>query len=373
MSTKFKLSLLSVMLLTTSLNCFSAEEINADEVNEESKAKNTEYELNSDEKKLLDKTTYSFKANELKDLYAQTSLNNNISFDKRYMLNEPLSLREVLNFNHPYLNTLLSDLNEGDRDAILEATRLKAAKDQRHKSILLTAMKFATDSAFYMKSRSYHKKLMGPLHSVMTDIFPFPALTLENGEIRPPVIEEISYTVEIEDKRTKRKINKRYRIDQQAQVMNAPQTYMDFFMNLTTNKPKTPNVYMLPITEEELEFWRKGVLNGWSEGNRLANELIRANIREAMRNFVGQLRFHYLASANIISMPTSQNVNVGTNSNGYAVNIGESIFEITDLPRFNDDEIKWLALPQVDDIFNELTKDDVDYLSDNLYQSGDLK
>lgn len=371
-STK-RITVLSVAFFCfISINCSASEAGSENNKLTESKEK-TAYELSEEEDKLLDKVTYSYKANELKDLYEQTSTFNNVNFDKRYLLNEPLSLKEVLDFNHPFLNTLLSDLTEGDRDAILEATRLKAAKDQRNKSILLTAMKFSTDSAFYLKTRTFHSKLRNKYYHKMTEIFPFSMLTLEGGNIRPPLIEEIGYDERIEDMRTKRRINKRYRIDQQARVINAPQTFMDFYMNLVTTKPKTPNVYMLPITNEELEFWRKGVLNGWDEGNRLANELIRANTRELVRNFNGQLRFHYLAKANIISMPTSEDINVGTNSNGFAVNIGESIFEITDLPRFNDEEMTWIALPQVDDIFDELTSEDIEELSDNLYHPGDLR
>ena len=56
-----------------------------------------------------------------------------------------------------------------------------------------------------------------------------------------------------------------------------------------------------------------------------------------------------------------------------AVNIGESVFEITDLPRFNDNEMTWIALPQVDDIFEKLTEDDVRSLSPTLDHPGDLR
>lgn len=331
------------------------------------------YKLTEDEKTILDKSTLSFQANQLQDMYAQTALSNPTSFDRSYMIEQPLNMTEALDFRHPYLKILVSDLTEADRKAILESIQNEQTKYQRYKSIMVTAMKFATNAALYERTRKFHENLLKKRYGYMTQIFPFHALTLENGKIRAPVIEEIGFTQTIEDKRTRRDIKKRYRIKRQAEVINAPQTFMDFFGNLLTEKPKAPNVYMLPLNPEELEYWRKGILNGWGEGNRLANEIIRADLRAAMSEFTGQLRFHYLARAKIISRPTSQNITVGTNANGMSVNIGESLFEITQLPQFNDKELEWLALPQVDDIFDELTKEDVEALSMSVDHPGDLR
>jgi hypothetical protein len=361
--------LFATLLITLlSFNSYSQEEGSSLE-----EKKSDPYELTAEEEDLLDKTTLSYRANKLKDMYAKMAINNNAKFDRAYLLQEPLTFEEVVDFRHPYLNILISDLTESDRDAIIEMMRDKEAKYQRYRSIMLTAMKFATDSALYEQTRNFRQKLTEEYYDEMVQIFPFHMLALESGKIRAPVIEEIGFTREIESKRTRREIKKRYRIARQAEVMNEPQTYMDFFENLMTKKPNPPNVYMLPLNEDELEYWRKGVLNGWVEGTRLANEIIRSDIRMALREIIGQLRFHYLARAKIISMPTSKNINVGTNSNGLAVNIGESVFEITQLPRFNDRELSWIALPQVDDIFNVLTQQDVDELTTHLEHPGDLR
>jgi hypothetical protein len=364
-----KMATKTIIALSILLSFFSFSQ----EKNAEKNKETDSYSLTAEEQEMLEKSTLSYKANELQDLYSQTVINNNVKFDRRYLLDNPLSLSETLDFSHPYLNTLVSELTEGDRDAILESVREDQMKYQRHKSILLTAMKFATDSAFYKKTRDFHDKLLNEYYHNLTKIFPFHILALEGGKIRPPVIEEIGFTREIESQRVRREIKKRYRISKQAEVMNEAQTFMDFFGNLVTEKPKAPNVYMLPLNNEELAYWKKGILNGWVEGDRLANQIIRANIRTTIQEFNGQLRFHYLARAQIVSRPTSQNINIGTNANGFAVNIGESIFEITDLPRFNDKEMTWIALPQVDDIFDKLTQSDLDELSEYLAHPGDLR
>jgi hypothetical protein len=337
------------------------------------KPDNDKYLLTQDEKKLLNKSTLSYRVNELKDLYALTAVNNNINVDKGYLIEDPMTLIEAVSFTHPYLQISVSELTEGDRDAIMKSIEEEQAKSQRYKSIFLTAMKFATDASFYEVTRNKHHELMHVQYSSMTQIFPFHMLSLENGKIRAPLIEGIGFSRELESKRTRREIRKRYRIERQAEVMNEPQTFMDFFSNLLTDKPKQPNVYMLPLNDEELKFWRKGILHGWVEGNRLGNEIIRSDHRMLVREFYGQLRFHYLSRANIISRPTSQNINIGTNANGMSVNIGETVFEITQLPAFNDNEMDWIAIPQVDDIFDKLTQNDIDELSAELDHPGDLR
>lgn len=335
--------------------------------------KNTDdkYKLNSEERKILEQNTLSYRANELKDMYAEMAINESISFDRSYLLDEPLNLNEVLDFKHPYLNILVSELTEADREAIMKSMQTEQSKQYRYKAIMQSAMKFATDSALYRKTRSFHQRAMTENYHDLSQTFPFYALTLEDGKIKPPVIEEIGFTRTKESKRVRREKKKRYRIKTQAEVINSPQTFMDFFSNLLTEKPKTPNVYMLPINDEEIKYWRKGILHGWLEGNRLANEIIREDIRKLVSEFYGQVRFHQLARAKVISRPTSQNINIGTNSNGLSINIGESIFEITELPRFNDNEMSWIALPQVDDIFDKLTSQDVYELSIYLDHPGD--
>ena len=375
-----KLSLIALTVLSFSNFSHAQDEVNSNENLPTSSEKNIptknntddKYELTQEEREVLEKNTLSYRANKLKDMYAEMAITQSVSFDRKYMLEEPLTMGEVLNFNHPYLNILLTDLTEGDRDAILESVKTEQAKQYRNKAIMQAAMSFATDSALYETTRLMHDRLQKGIYKHFSQITPFHILTMEDGKIRPPVIVEIGFTRTIESKRVRREKKKQYRIKEQARVINEPDTYMDFFTNLLTEKPKAPNVYMLPLNEEELSYWRKGVLNGWVEGNRLGNEIIREDIRKMLETFYGQLRYHRLVRTKALTKPSFKNINVGTNTNGNMINIGESIFEITELPRFNDNDVDWLAIPQVDDIFDELTSEDVHELSIYLTHDGNV-
>lgn len=322
--------------------------------------------LSLEEQQTLERNSDSYRINVLKNLYVQNSRNGLMSVDKTYLIKEPMSFKEISDFSHPYLNIMVSQLTKKERDDIQESIREENAKQGRYQAIINTAMKFAMDSAFHHETRMYHDSLMGEYYHNLSQVFPFASLMLENGKIKPPLIEEVPYTATIEDKRTIRYIRKRFRIAEQSEVILRPPTFIDEFSNLLTPRPKAPNIYMLPIDDEELKYWQKGVLNGWVQGVKLAHKVIRSNIRMTARRNLGYIRFHIIADRGIVSMPDSNNVAVGTNSRGDVVNIGESVFEIVRLPTLNDSEQDWIAIPQVDDIFNELTDEDVAELTDEL-------
>lgn len=353
-----------VTLLVLSL-LFSGQSLSQD-INKE----NTE--LDEKEQKMMERNVDSYRINVLKNLYVEKSKNGVVKVDHSYLIKEPMSFSEVSEFTHPYLQVMVSQLTEKERDEIIESIREEQAKQGRYQAILNTAMKFAMDSAFHYETRMFHKKLMEDYYHSMTQAFPFNSLMLSDGKIRPPLIEEIPYTQTLEDRRTIRYIKKRFRIAEQSEVIIRPPTFLDEFGNLLTPRPKTPNIYMLPINDEELEYWQKGIMNGWIEGVKLAHQVIRSNTRLLARRSLGYIRFHVLADRKVISMPDSQNIQVGTNSRGDVVNIGESIFEIVQLPQLNDNDIDWVAIPQVDDIFDKLTEEDVNILTEELFILDDM-
>jgi hypothetical protein len=324
------------------------------------------FALDKKEQKMMDRNVDSYRINVLKNLYKENSKNGVVAVDHSYLISSPLTFKELSNFSHPYLNIMVSQLTEKERDEIVESIREEQQKQARYQSIMNTAMKYAMASSFHFETRLYHDELTNEYYNYLSQAFPFSSLMIADGKIRPPLIEEIGFTTTIEDRRTLRNIRKRFRIAEQSEVIIKPPTFMDEFFNLLTEAPKPPNIYMLPINDDELSYWQKGIMNGWIEGVKLAHRVIRSDIRLLARRSLGYIRFHVLVDRGVVSMPDSQNVAVGTNARGDIVNIGESIFEIVRLPQLNDKEQDWIAIPQVDDIFDKLTQEDIDFLSDEL-------
>lgn len=326
----------------------------------------SDMQLNAQEQEELEKTVKSYRVNDLKKLYQEQSENNSVRFDRSYLLNDPMTMKETVDFSHPYWDFKLSELTEGDMEDIKRSIKEQQDKEMRYRGIMGTAMKYAMDAALYKVTREFHGKLRNEYFADMDDAFPFYMLTLDNGNVRPPTIVQVGYQERIESRRVKRKIKGRYRIKRQAEVITEAQTFLLYFDNMIMPKPKPPSIYLLPVTEEEKKYWRKGALNGWVEGSRLAHNIIRQNIREMMVEFYGQLQYLFLADRNLVTRPNTQNLVIGTNAMGNVMNVGESIIEIKELPRFNDNEMEWLVLPSVDDIFGELTDEDINALTEEL-------
>jgi defect-in-organelle-trafficking protein DotC len=343
----------------------------AQEENTES-SEGPSYELNNQEKEIVDTSLKSFKVNQLKDLYSETAKRRAVNFDRKYVKEVDYSLRSTVDFNHPSLGMLVTEITEDDFEAIQEIQKENQARDMRNQTLMQAGFQFSYAAAYYSRTREKYDELVNDSQRLHQAI-PFHILTLAEGRIKPAVILEIPYTEEIEDKRTIRTKKRRYRIDSQAEVILKAPTYLDYYNNLLTPKPSLPSVYMIPLTDEELVFWRKGVMHGWVEGNAKANIVIEQDTRKMFADFVGMIRYRALQRANVLTTPTFKKTQIGTNSRGDIINIGESIFEITSLSSFNDDDISWITLPEVDDIFGELTEETIQELTSEILESGSLQ
>jgi defect-in-organelle-trafficking protein DotC len=330
------------------------------------------YELSNKEEDIVDTSIKSFKVNELKDLYSETAKRRAINFDRKYVKEADYSFRSTVDFNHPSLNMLVTEITETDLEAIQEIQRENQAKDMRNQTLMQSGFQFSYAASYYSRTRNKYESLLADSKR-LSQALPFHILMLAEGKIKPAVILEIPYSEEIEDKRTIRKKKRRYHIASQAEVILRPPTYLDYYNNLLTKKPELPSIYMIPLTDEELVFWRKGVMHGWVEGNAKANLVIEQDTKKLFADFVGMVRYRALARANVLTSPTFKNTNIGTNARGDVINIGESVFEITSLSTFNDDDLTWLALPQVDDIFDELTNENIEEITQEILESGSLQ
>jgi len=331
--------------------------------------KGVDQTLNIEEQRRLEKIVDRTKVDELQSLYAEYG-DGSVKVDHSYMLDRPLFLNEVLDFNHPYLQVHLSQLTEKERDEIIESIQVEAQKNARLTAVMNMGMRYGHKAGLYYEAQNYFDRVKGELYHELTESYPFDHLMLAGGKIKPPLIEEIGYSETIENKRRIRKIKRRFQIDKQAEVTLQSPNVLSFFTNLKIPKPKPPSVYLLPINDDELDYWKKGVRNGWLEGVRHAHKIVRFNYREMARTFNGYVRFHVLNDRGVINMPSFKNLNVGTNAMGNIVNIGEDIFEITEMPQLNDYSDQWIALPVVDDIFDKLSDDEIKKMMSELYESG---
>jgi len=334
------------------------------------KNKGIPYKLEGEKEwKALENNSRSMSENVLSKLYDMHGTKGQDTFNYDYLIKRPMKLGELVDFKHPYLDRHVSQLTPSQMDEIRDSVRSDQGKKARYNAILNVAMKYGMESGLYKTTQDFLDFLREDESHLMQS-FNYESMMLGGGKIRPAVIDKIGYSERVEDRRTVRKKKARYEIIRQAQVVLKAPTYMDFFKNLTAPRPKAPQIYLMPVTDLEREAWSKGIINGWAEGVRYANEIIEYDVQELFRDFIGTNRYLMMSDANLVTKPTFKETTVGTNAEGNSMNVGESVFEITSLPQFNDNELGWIALPEVEDIFSILTQEEVDRLTKEFIESA---
>jgi defect in organelle trafficking protein DotC len=334
-------------------------------------ANDSDPELDNKSERQLDRIDDRQRVKLLRELYQKGAKTSKVNTGHAYLLDTPMTLEQVMNFEHPYFSAQIDSLTESEIDDIQESMEDELARKMRYQSITSEGMRYGMASGLHSATREYWERVKND-RTRLVNIWPFHALMIADGKIKPPLINEIGYQVKKVNKRQRREVRRKFIISKQSEVIITPPTYMDFFMNLKMPVPKAPQAYLLPLDDTERGYWRSGVKSGWIRGVEQASMIYEANIRKTVEHFNGYIRYHALVDMGAITEPTYQNIHVGTNSRGDIVNLGEGVFEITSLPLLNDDELNWLALPEVDDIFGELTEEKVNELTLMLSQDRPL-
>lgn len=322
-------------------------------------------DLTEVEKRTLESTVQSLDVNYLNDLYTQNGVYGKQSFSYDYLLDKPLNMLEIREFSHPYLNKTLDEITVADKLRIIESIKSDRAREMRSNSVRNVAMRYATQSALYFRGQEF-LEILKSYEPYMMQTFDFESLMLEGGKIQPAVIDKVDFSRRIENERTQRQIKTSYVLTQQSRIVEDEPNYLDFFNNLNFAKPAPPNKFLIPVSDNEKHAWRRGVEIGWSEGIKQADRIIQHNIRKLLRHYIGSVRFHILMRMNVVTAPTLEESTIGTTARGKYLNVGESVFELTNLPSFNDEEMTWVVLPELDDIYAELESKTIEALTNEL-------
>lgn len=266
---------------------------------------------------------------------------------------QPYTFEEVRDLSAPALSSLLFTNEKGlTAEELIQEEYKKNSNDGREQAILLEAMKFGSQSALYERSTKYQDLLEQNKHE-LSRIFNFSPLLLMGGRVVPPVISESDNLRMVEDRYTRRSVKKSYKIVEQARVVNTPLDWRTYLL-FDVPKPIVPSRYALPIkgnTREE-QIWSNGVAQGWEAGLKQANDIMLQSIRTIERDYVGMIRFKLMLAKGMVTSPIPANTKLGVTGDIDTLNIGESVFEIIEAPKFNKNSESWTALPQISSPIN---------------------
>lgn len=178
----------------------------------------------------------------------------------------------------------------------------------------------------------------------LDSVFNFQGMLLAHN-VLPPVLEQGSQLVNLNDNDTIRIADKTYKIVQQARfVTNAPNWRQYLWMSY--KKPDLPDQTLLPRNDAEREVWIKHVRAGWKQGIAQAKNMYAANLARLKRDYNGMVLYRELLARNMVSKPFVAQANLGvtSNSSDSQLYINDKVLRITALPKLNPESTQWKAV-----------------------------
>ena len=249
----------------------------------------------------------------------------------------PPALVEKADQTSGYLGKL-----EGLRTTALFAVK---KKDAWNEAVREAALSLGTRAGLAWETARINQSL-SRVSSDLSRMFDFPALTLADGRVIPPVILSTRNAQRLEDPTTLRRVEVSWHIRRQA-VLSTGVTDWRTYLIRHADPPNVAHdvpAVLLPKTEAQRKVWKAAVAEGWTTGVSQAREIFRIDLRRARRDLLGQVRFHVLALGRIVSVPVFAQADLGVEQNGDRMDAGIRVYQITRPTEFHGPR-QWKAAP----------------------------
>lgn len=180
-------------------------------------------------------------------------------------------------------------------------------------------------------------------HEHLSQIYDF-SRVMVNDFVIPPVITMHEQGFRQIDENTAHGTRAAYRIEYPARIVTTPPQWMDFLIKHFRD-PEPPLDAVLPRNPAEQAIWKQAADQGWTRGVAQADQIFDASLALLTRTFQGMLNYHILLKEGIVSQPVTATADLGLVVNGREMNVGETIYRITDESRFQPAQ-KWTPLPR---------------------------
>lgn len=169
----------------------------------------------------------------------------------------------------------------------------------------------------------------------------FAAYVTRNGML-PPVITEARDAVQASDDQV-RVADRIYKIVVKARPVTSPPTWREYlFVGLRVSKTIVPPVAAaLPKNSAERAFWKARVAEGWSHGQKLADEILERNLARLDRDFLGIMRYSYLLNNGMVTEPEVAIAPGVVSGNRNELRVGDTLTRVMDAGGFVTDPKKW--------------------------------
>ncbi|MEY8198503.1 MAG: type IV secretory system conjugative DNA transfer family protein [Colwellia sp.] len=188
----------------------------------------------------------------------------------------------------------------------------------------------------------------------------FTPLLIDDGtgrNILPPVVLSLGDSRQIgSGGRVFRIADQVYRVVKQPVFVLEPPTWRSY-LTMDVPKPSIPPSSILPITEEEVEYWRVHLVRGYVKGVEVTHNRVDAKYRRLGRDYTGMVLYHLMRDLNMVTAPIISITNnpVISTHNGNMMAVNDSIVVLSVEPKLNSIRSNWQAYPQLKK-FNKLSQ-----------------
>lgn len=174
-------------------------------------------------------------------------------------------------------------------------------------------------------------------------LYRFSALVMKNGML-PPVISEARDAVEATADQI-RAADRMYKIVAPARFVTIAPSWRDYlFVGLRIKQTQDlPFAAVLPKTSAERAYWKEQITIGYAQGQKLADQILETNRARLDRDYMGMLRYSELLNKGMVSEPTVAVAPSIVSGDRNQINVGDTLYRVTDHGGFVIDPNKWQA------------------------------
>lgn len=184
-----------------------------------------------------------------------------------------------------------------------------------------------------------HLTILKKYEDYLDKIFNFYALLVEES-VLPPVLVEARNSLTLTGTDIIRIADRNYKIIHQAKFITSPPNWREYLWK-TFEDPELPDKSLLPKSSKEQVIWDKYIDQGWEEGIKQADTIIKENINILTRDFKGMLLYRRLLAQQIITPPFVSSIELGITGDRNNLTVNDRILKITAFPSLQTDGSKW--------------------------------
>lgn len=209
----------------------------------------------------------------------------------------------------------------------------KAQDTLRENTIESTAVGFAAQAGLKWRYENINKIIKSKYEGRLDEVNFRPFVTDKNILTPSILITKDEENFESPQKLIKSNIN--FVVADEARIVSVPPTYRDYLIRNFT-EPKKIHPALKPRDEMEMEAWKKGILKGWMIGVKQANDIFADGLLRLERDIQGRVNYRKMVSLKMISPAALKVTKRGVTFNDRTMNVGETVYEITNVANFTN-------------------------------------